>query len=185
MVALQAHILDQLPRDLAIEVLWCAPGTFSRQIQRLPHSHSSLVALSVFPALEAACTLLRDCPGAASDLPTLALCVGLDQAGDVDGDAQASAETTSHNASLVCGNHAAQASIWVRFDEDSEPADEDSLFSLRQLPHVVACPVIARSNSLPDLSLQLPDSTCLVLDSRNAALDIRRAKFEGVSFTAL
>ena len=182
-MGLQAHALDQLPTDLAIEVLRCAPGTIITQIQQLPRSFSSLVALAAFPALAAACTLPRD--GAVSDLPTLTLCVDVAQAGDVDVAALASAERTGHSAAFFCGSHAAQASIWVRCDEESEPTDEDSLFSLRQLPHVVACPLIARSNSLPDLSFKLPESTCLVLDSRNATLGIRRAKFEGVSFTAL
>ena len=80
MVALQAQVLDQLPTDLAIEVLRCAPGTISSQLRRLPQSLSSLVALAMFPALAAACTLPSDRPGAASDLPTLTLCVDVGQA---------------------------------------------------------------------------------------------------------
>ena len=72
-LALQAHVLDQMPTDLAIEVLRCAPGTISSQLRQLPQSLSSLVALAAFPALAAACLLPSDHPGAASDLPTLTL----------------------------------------------------------------------------------------------------------------
>ena len=44
-VALQAHVLDQLATDLAMKVLWCAPGTLSSQLRQLPQSLRSLVAL--------------------------------------------------------------------------------------------------------------------------------------------
>ena len=178
---LQAHVLDQLPTDLVIEVLRCAPGTISSQPRRLPRSLSSLAALAAFPAPAAACTLPCERQGAASDLPTLTLCVDVGQAGDADEAALASAETSSHNSDLVCGSSAAQGSIWVHYDDESELADETSLYSLQQRPDVVACPLLARSDSLIDLLLQLPHGTCLVLDSGSAVLDVRRAKFEGVS----
>ena len=181
MVALQAQVLDQLPTDLAIEVLRCAPGTISSQLRRLPQSLSSLVALAMFPALAAACTLPSDRPGAASDLPTLTLCVDVGQAGDADVAARASPDTCSHDSDLFHGFNGAQSSIWVHCDDESAPVDVFSLYSLQKRPHVVACPLLARSGSLQDLSLKLPDRTCLVLDTRSAALDIHRAKFEGVS----
>ena len=108
------------------------------------------------------------------------ICMDVGQAGDADVAALASAETTSHNADLVCGSSVAQGSIWVHYDNESE-LDETSLYSLEQRPHVVACPLLARSDSLPDLSLKLPYGTCLVLDSGSAASGVHRAEFEGVS----
>ena len=127
------------------------------------------------PRLAATCTLPSDCPGAASDLPTLTLCVDVGQA------ALASADPASHNAGIFGGSNVAESSIWVQCDRESEPTDEGRWFSLEQRPHVVACPLLALSDSLPDLSLKLPHRTCLVLDSRSAVLDVHRAKFEGVS----
>ena len=93
----------------------------------------------------------------------------------------ASEETTSESNSFCWASEVTKCGIWVHYDFESEPTDEDSLFSLEQRPHVVACPLLALSDSLPDLSLKLPHRTCLVLDSRSAVLDVHRAKFEGVS----
>ena len=113
---------------------------------------------------------------------------------DADVAGLASAQAASSNACLMHGNSVAQGSIWVQYDDESESTDEDSddgseptdeedLFSLEQRPHVVACPLLARSGSLPDLSFKLPNSTCLVFDSSSAVLDVRGANFEGVVLT--
>ena len=160
LVALRAHVLDELPADLAIEVLRCAPGTISSHLRQLPQSLSSLVALAAFPALAAACTLPSGCTGASSDLPTLTLCVDVGQAGDADVAALDSAETTSDDAGLFRGSDFAQgSSIWLEYDDESDPTDVDSLSSLQQRPHVVACPLLARSDSLANLDLNLPNRT--------------------------
>ena len=103
------------------------------------------------------------------------------QAGDAGVAGVASAETTSHNAGIFRGSDVVQGSVWVHYDVESVPTDHTSLFSLQQRPHVVACSLLARSDSLSDLALNLPHRTCLVLDSRSAVLDVRRAKFEGAS----
>ena len=137
-VALQAHVLDQLPTDLAMKVLRCAPGTLSSQLRQLPQSLRSLVALVACPTLAAACTLPRNCTVDASDLPTLTLCVDVGQASDADVAAIDSADATCHNAGILGGSNVAQGSIWMQY-EDGVVGEEDSLFSLQQRPHVVAC----------------------------------------------
>ena len=146
-------MLDQLPTELAIEVLRCALGRMCYQLRRLPQSLSSLVALAAFPPLAAVCTLPSDCTAGSSDVPTLTLCVDVGQAVNAEVAALASTEANSNDAGLFSGSNVPQGcSIWVDYDNESDPSQVDSLFSLQQRPHVVACPLLALSDSLTDFA---------------------------------
>ena len=107
-MSVQVHELDQLPTDLAME----AAGTISSQLRQLPQGLSSLVALAALPSLVGACRLPSDCPGAASDLPSLTLCVEVGREDDADVAALVSEEATSHIEGLFRGSNVAQWSAW-------------------------------------------------------------------------
>ena len=62
----QVEVLEQLPTDLAMEVLRNAPTSLVNQLRQLPSSLRSLAALAHFPVLAASCMLPSECPAAVS-----------------------------------------------------------------------------------------------------------------------
>ena len=177
---MQWHLLEQLPTELAIEVLRCAPQTLSSQLRQMPHCLSSLAALAACPGLAACCTLPIDCHHASRDAPTLILCVDVAQEDVADEAAPAYLQPTSGKHAEGLAFH--RSSMRLQYDHESEIIDVDaSLFSVQQRPQVVACPLLARSESLlQGTTITMPENACLVLVSGQGSLALHNAKFEGM-----
>lgn len=178
------HILEELPAELAIEVLRCAPiGLTSQLRQLLPHRLLiSLVVLAACPGLAACCKLPSDCCNATPDAPTLTLCV------DVGQDDDDATEATPTPPQATGGGEAdsfftQDRSIWLRYDQESDPFNFPSLFSLQQRRQVVACRLLARAPSLQGTKITLPRNACLILTSGSDTLALEKPEFTGTLCT--
>ena len=198
---MQAHVLEDLPTDLAMEVLRRAPGTLPCKLQQLPRHLRPLAALACCQGLPAACMLppalyaqhvapATDPPKVpdASNLhtpklPEVSLCIDTSREPPPPGgsalEMSESEVVVRHDAAADLAVSAdvapADSEIWVH--NESVAKHDCSLFSLQRRPGMLTCRLRARAGSVRNVAVVLPAGSCLVLGA--GALDLHGVSFKG------
>lgn len=179
----QVEVLEQLPTDLAMEVLRNTPTSLVKQLRQLPSSLRSLAALAHFPALAASCMLPSECPVAVSgELPMVTLCI--DTHADVADDETVEAASfhtvsSEHDGETDDDIDLPDSNMWVRVDDESDVIEGGSACCLEVRNSTVACPLVVRSKSLQDVTIKLPEHACLLVGCSSVPMDVQRCTFEG------
>ena len=174
----QVQVLEDLPTDLAMEVLRRAPGSLASKLQQLPPALRSLAALASCLGLPAACMLPSARVGTPPDqpkLPEMCLCVDTSREPSPEVAAAAGGPCGASCGGGACMAAPAHSKIWVH--NDSIAQHDSSLFSLQQRPGMVACRLLARAGSLEGMTIVLPATGCLVLGP--GTVDLQGVTFKG------
>lgn len=198
---MQAHVLEDLPTDLAMEVLRRAPGTLPSKLQQLPHHQRPLAALACCQGLPAACMLppahCADRAAVSADTPKLPddsnvhapklsevfLCIDTSREPSPPGgsalEMSESQVVARHDAVVDVAASADVApvdgEIWVH--NESVAKHDCSLFSLQRRPGMLTCRLRARACALRNVAVLLPAGSCFVLGA--GALDLHGISFKG------
>lgn len=187
------QVVEGLPADLTMEVLRSAPGSFKHKLTHLPDSLKPLATLAECPGLASACMLPSECPDTASSLPEVEFCFDMNRT-DQNGAVEAAVDTVMHDNNIHEGGNSRQSShsisslresaagesIWVHTDEVSENNVDTGLFSMHQRPGTVVCKLVARSRTIKDVRICLPQGACVVFGGHSGAVHMKSVKFQGV-----
>ena len=214
-------MVEELPADLAMEIIRSAPGTFYEKLTRLPPALRPLAALAQCPGLAAACMLPSECAGTSSSLPNVDLCFDVQHSlksaesraadavmrnADVargvtatdtntggDSDSDSDSEAASIHTCRRVGEDGAVSSeerpsqsdagerLWVAVEEVSESNVDDGLFTLQRRAGTVVCQLVARSCTLKDSAIFLPEGSCMVFRPGSSSVHMKGMKFQGVA----
>lgn len=155
-----------------MEVLRSMPGPFLSYFMHLPDSVKPVAALAEHPTLAAACMTPFEGSHTDSALPSVILCI--DTGAGTEAIPPCHSDTTMHGAET--SQDMANAAIWVQSSPESEGVVGD-LFALAQRAGAVACRLLARSTTLQDLTIELPDNTCIVFGA--GTLHLKNVTIQG------
>lgn len=166
-------MLGDLSSNLVLDVLRSAPGSLSEHVAQLPQSLAFLVGLAHIPSLAAMCFPATESTdqGSSADLLPLTLCVDTSQAQrGLEGEDDMSA----------CSEvDIAEACLWPQVANVTHENISSGLFTLERRPGVVVCRLLARISALQNMTVCLPDSTCLLFGSCTDNVKLQGVTFQG------
>lgn len=169
-----------LSDDQAIEVLHSAPGSFEEQVIQLPAPFRSLAVLAHIQSLAATFrTSAAQDSGPCPDFPTLTLCVDTSKAQADLGIMAIAAPSSDSDAHASVALELAGSSMWPIAAEVNAENIANGLFSLQQRGSSIGCCLSARSHTLQNLTLELPDNCCLVFGPSSSAIHLKNVTFQG------
>lgn len=167
-------MLEELPQDLAVEVVRSAPGSLDHKLQNLPEDFGALAAHANIPGIAAAC-----CPtegsalNSSADLPSFDLCVAIPP----DELRAPHSDDVSHSVTTTL----AKECILEREAEITETNLQNGLFSLKQVQGAVACYMQASKSTVQHVTIVLQQNECIVLGRNSAAIKLSHVTFEGAA----
>lgn len=163
-----------------MEMLCSSSVTLQWKLVQLSPSGRSLTAVAHIFGIETVCSAVSDFTGPSSELPVLSVCVDTTQAqaglGIIVDDAAVANNSSEH---AYCEEDVSGATLLPLCAEFNAENLDISLFSLQPRVGTISWRVVAKSRTLQNLTIALPDSARLVFGPGSGAVHLKIVTLQG------
>lgn len=174
---LTLQVLEQLPQDLAVEVVRSAPGSLYSKLQHLPASLRPLAAHAQIPGLAAACSEVCGALSNSAMLPSFDICVSNSLITEAVPHSEPHVELAADPDTVVLVTQ----SLWLQTEVMFEDEDlQYRRYSVQQRERCATCCMRALSAVIQNVKIALQENDCIVLGRDRSDITLSKATLEGV-----